>query len=74
MEKCPKCESKEFSIKYHKDGEQVYFSDVSKVNNRKRFMRNDNYYSKDEVDIEHLVHSCKTCGYKVASETKDSDK
>lgn len=68
MEQCPKCGSNEKSVFYRAEGTQMYYN--LGVDGYEKFMRNDSYYQYDRVKKEHLVHTCKTCGYKVATECK----
>lgn len=71
MEKCIKCNSNEIGVEYFKVGKFILWGDSRYPENRSRFMRDDNYYTKDKVKEEHLVYTCKSCGYETATVTKD---
>lgn len=70
MEKCPKCNGVEISVEYQPEGKSEKFNRL--LDGVKAFMKNDTYYHSDTVKKEHLIFTCKNCGYQKAEPTKDA--
>ena len=71
MEECKKCGAKNsFKVEYEPEG--VFRPFERSIHNINLFMRNDTYYQTDRVKKEHLIYTCKTCGYREAQKCKDS--
>lgn len=72
MENCPKCNNDQNSVEFQPCGKSERFNRL--IDGIKKFMKDDSYYSSDTVKIEHLIYTCKNCGYQVAEPTKDAKK
>lgn len=72
MEKCPKCNGKDISVRYFREDDPIYWVDSNSVADRWQFMISKKHYEMDRVKKEHLVFTCKECGYEQATETKDN--
>lgn len=69
MEKCIKCENEDMSVEYQAEGFNVAYTNNPSIN---KFRRNNTSYNYDKVITEHLIYTCKTCGYRHATKCKDS--
>ena len=74
MEKCIKCGSEDFNIRYWRKDDIIGWDDLVKIDNLKKFTTNNDGESSVYVQIEHLRCTCKVCGYKVAKDTLDNIK
>lgn len=69
MDSCKKCGGNDMHVVFEPEGkEQTYNRGIDGV---EKFMRNDTYYYYDKVKTEHLIFTCKRCGYKAAENCKD---
>ena len=63
MEYCYKCASEDINTKYVKDGELINSSSMQEIDNE--FIRSSeyDYFYKLTAKKEHLLKSCRNCGY-----------
>ena len=73
MNTCIKCNKTDISIDFKHLDQKIYWSEHKEITNIRHFTRDDRYYTSDNIIEECLVYSCKTCGYRVAEKTKDSN-
>ena len=70
MEYCYKCASEDINTKYVKDGELINSSSMQEIDNE--FIRSSeyDYFYKLTAKKEHLLKSCRNCGYELRVNTK----
>lgn len=64
---CPKCKTTNMTPRFFAVGASVPWK-RQMIDDIKRFMRNDDYYYSDQVEIEHIVWTCTACQYQVAKD------
>lgn len=70
MEKCKKCNSEDIGVSFQPEGLTTSWG--RKIDGVEKFMRNDDYFYQDQIKKEHLIYECKTCGYRIAENCKDT--
>jgi len=72
MTECPKCGSKEIGVNFRPVGDKVFWDEHKHIAWFENFTNNDRYYTSDTIKKECLIYTCKTCNFRIALKTKDS--